>query len=124
MGATAAIAFIAVVPEGFLDALLVGSLEFSEIAIHLGNIGIIACLFWIAYSVFQISFDDRTIGQKMFGLRVTNLKGQSVGAQGALLRSLSQIACFLTGGISMLPVLGKKKLALHDKVSWSVLRAD
>jgi len=124
IGAAAAIALITFIPEGFFGSLLSGSLEFSEIAIHLGNLGIIACVCWIAYSVFQIAFEGRTLGQKMFGLRVTNVKGESVGAEGALLRSLSQIACFLTGGISMLPVLGKKKLALHDRVSWSVLRAD
>lgn len=110
--------------SGLLSEVMAGTAEFSELATLFGNAGIFACGFWLVYNIFQITFDDKTIGQKIFGLRVTGLKGESVGIQGAFLRALSQIACVLTGGLSMLPVLGKKKLALHDKISWSVLRAD
>ncbi len=109
---------------GLLGDVMAGNAEFSELATLFGNAGIVACGFWLIYNIFKITFDDRTIGQKIFGLRVSGLKGESVGAQGAFLRALSQLACVLTGGLSMLPVLGKKKLALHDKISWSVLKAD
>ena len=77
-----------------------------------GVIGLIAFLY---YGLFENSTFQATPGKQLFGLRVTDMKGQRLSAGRAWFRQVSKLATLAMSGLGYLPAMFTVKAqTIHD----------
>ena len=76
-------------------------------------------LYW---AIFHSSRLQATIGKRMMGLKVTDVKGERVGFGRAIIRELAKIPSALIFSIGFLmAAFTKKKQAMHDKLGGTLV---
>ena len=117
------VAYVTFLPETLREALMQWqpvdpSLALPSIFRFLG----LTYFIWLVLSSLLISGWAQTAGAHVMKIETVTNRGEIPGIKQAALRSLSQTTTFLSGGIGLLPLFSKRKRALHDVMSCTVMR--
>ncbi len=76
-----------------------------------------ALFFWIVTRALTVLGYGAGPGGRLFGLEVVDYEGRALGPKQAILRACAELTCVITLGLSVIPVIGKTRRTLHDRLA-------